>query len=1070
MDSLGFVRFTHYSVHEFLKSDYLHCHETLGIYSLAHRNERLGQEFIATSCLTSLMLEEIAAFGGLDGASDEEDKWTISGAVRNISRNRGDKTSKFLNRFRKLRSKIPILTYSLKHWVSYIQGLEILDTAVKSALLRLFNPKSPYLMTVMGMYKMDVQEKSLWPISQDDRWSIFCNNRFLGLHVAVFFGFEDVIRTLCRESNRYLLQTDSDGSTALHISQSLRTTRLLLDLDTGNATLEMKDFRGMTPLHRACSSNQDGSVPLLREMLRRKADPNGINGKGASPLHIAASTGGRYLLPKLKELKSYGADPNITCGPKSYNALQCLLSSNIAQWGGDAQLDEIMPAVDFLLQNGASPSDLAMSDAWPWARSERLLELLSSHGFDRSRCTLKESQKIHPYTPIRNPTRFDAIFLYSIQDLLRMGFTTTSLNCSNQQGNTVLHCLSKEYHQGTIDPRDLSKEINSLLLRGAEPNARDSISNATPLHYAAQWSSSISRTLILHEYTDLDAQDSVGRTALHIFCRKESRLSLQERITLIKLMFDFQKNKRNFDPNKQDTFGKTPLLYAALWSSQLVEILLHTKSHPIVDATITDYRGHNVLHAAVFKSQYNQHETGESSEYNPFSHHKHKLNELKDSKAFAIFNLIFPEHTGSLQIEAKDEIFGRNILHYASQWSPLIVEIIMEFPIDETLADTLMSTALHHAAYDSYQAQPLASWSTISRYRSRFSIQKATITRFLLRSGSRINPNAKNIFGQCALHYASQWSPQVVREILAAKTSPAADPNILDLDRDTAAHIAARYRTPMNRPLVTDRVEIIRLLHQKGADLSSRNNSGASVLHNAAEWSNVLMVELLDNYKLDLSAVDNTGATAAHYSAQEPPIEYYYAWLYSERVQVIRTLGMRGIDLNSRDYLGRSALHYASRWSFDCVQEFVSFPGLDVTAVDHQGNTALHFACARPQNGAPCSESVRAAIVRLLLAKGFECGFTNNDGIGAVYAAILNGGLKALETIRLLWENGADPFAVDNSGKSALDRLGESNATEAIALSDILKDLSPQIKSVPRNPADAVAISVQSKLDQTPPC
>jgi hypothetical protein len=180
------------------------------------------------------MLKEIGTLSQSPETVSENGTSAIAAAVRKITN--GRTTSKFLDEFCELRSRIPFLTYALNHWVGYIKDLGDLSEPVKGILLKLFDPGSLCLMTVVAMYKAD--ERHIWPIPRESRWSLFRDDRFLGLHVAVLFGFEDVIRHLCQADKSLLLETDSAGRTALHFSRNLKTTRFVLDMDPELRSLE----------------------------------------------------------------------------------------------------------------------------------------------------------------------------------------------------------------------------------------------------------------------------------------------------------------------------------------------------------------------------------------------------------------------------------------------------------------------------------------------------------------------------------------------------------------------------------------------------------------------------------------------------------------------------------------------------------------------------------------------------------------------------------------------------------------------------------------------------------------
>ena len=74
-----------------------------------------------------------------------------------------------------------------------------------------------------------------------------------------------------------------DGATALHLALTSFDSQIYQLLLDRAPSLEIRDARGFTPLHRAVYSSNEG----LRMLLAKKADFEAITFAGETPLHLA---------------------------------------------------------------------------------------------------------------------------------------------------------------------------------------------------------------------------------------------------------------------------------------------------------------------------------------------------------------------------------------------------------------------------------------------------------------------------------------------------------------------------------------------------------------------------------------------------------------------------------------------------------------------------------------------------------------------------------------------------------------------------------------------------------------
>ncbi|GMH40093.1 hypothetical protein BSKO_07997 [Bryopsis sp. KO-2023] len=145
-------------------------------------------------------------------------------------------------------------------------------------------------------------------------------------------------------------------------------------------------------------------------------------------------------------------------------------------------------------------------------------------------------------------------------------------------------------------------------------------------------------------------------------------------------------------------------------------------------------------------------------------------------------------------------------------------------------------------------------------------------------------------------------------------------------------------------------------------------------------------------------------------------------------VEDVRALLSKGVDVNSKDKQGTSAIHFASCKShLDIVQLLLS-KGVDIDVEDGAGRTPLHYAVIGgaaevvklllkkgvwidaydKDDDTPMHLAVRTAneaMVKLLLKGGAKLNIRNSKGLSVLGDALAN---KQVEMAKILMENGAD--------------------------------------------------------------
>ena len=177
-----------------------------------------------------------------------------------------------------------------------------------------------------------------------------------------------------------------------------------------------------------------------------------------------------------------------------------------------------------------------------------------------------------------------------------------------------------------------------------------------------------------------------------------------------------------------------------------------------------------------------------------------------------------------------------------------------------------------------------------------------------------------------------------------------------DTSRRTAIHLAARQGD----------VAILELLVDFGASIESRDGAGRTALHVASEYGRGSACGLLMRLGSDPETQDGAGRSAFHLSCcsetTDLPLIFlsrrpallensdrygrtglFYAAMHSNEsagLTIVRSLIQRHCNVNRRDAVGRTALHYAAEAGREAVVEALVQAGIDVSVIDGNGKTA----------------------------------------------------------------------------------------------------------------------------------
>jgi ankyrin repeat protein len=143
----------------------------------------------------------------------------------------------------------------------------------------------------------------------------------------------------------------------------------------------------------------------------------------------------------------------------------------------------------------------------------------------------------------------------------------------------------------------------------------------------------------------------------------------------------------------------------------------------------------------------------------------------------------------------------------------------------------------------------------------------------------------------------------------------------------------------------------------------------------------------------------------------------------------------RGEDLQKRDEIGNTALHWAARSGKTDVMQILLRNGMSIDAANHLGHTPLHLATT-------------AAAADVLLEAGASTAITDNNGATPLHLAAHDGRTEV--SVSLL-AHGADVTITDAQNRTPLDvAIAEGQIEVANLLKqDPIDDDAVQAKSSP---------------------
>lgn len=226
--------------------------------------------------------------------------------------------------------------------------------------------------------------------------------------------------------------------------------------------------------------------------------------------------------------------------------------------------------------------------------------------------------------------------------------------------------------------------------------------------------------------------------------------------------------------------------------------------------------------------------------------------------------------------------------------------------------------------------------------------------------------------------------------------------------------------TPLHWAVMRNREAAVRellRLHEGGfhGDVRAADAKGRTPLHIAAISNKLTLLPLLIEAGADIEAVTDDGDTPLHYAAEDA-------------LEFATQLIARGANVMARNKDGRTPLFvavtaysYLPEESTEKVFQLLKAHGADVNAQDNEGRTPLHSIAAMKDG----SDRLGASL--WLLANGADVNARDSSGRTPLHLAIVSGNRKLRP---ILLDHGADVNAADDHGLTPLHlavRQGEQD-------------------------------------------
>ncbi|MDH5680971.1 MAG: ankyrin repeat domain-containing protein, partial [Spirochaetota bacterium] len=192
------------------------------------------------------------------------------------------------------------------------------------------------------------------------------------------------------------------------------------------------------------------------------------------------------------------------------------------------------------------------------------------------------------------------------------------------------------------------------------------------------------------------------------------------------------------------------------------------------------------------------------------------------------------------------------------------------------------------------------------------------------------------------------------------------------------------------------KLQEVKRLIQKGADVNARDSHKDTALHSAAQGGKLEVVKYLLKKGADVNAKNNNGTTPLHFAAE-----------YGHK-NVVKWLLTSGADANAKNTGPETPLFLAVKKGHKDIARILLSKGAKIEEKMAYGGTALHLAAADNNHNA----------VTLLISLGAKINAKDENGRTPLFYGVQN---NLFKMIKLLISHGANINARDKEGKTPLD-------------------------------------------------
>jgi len=554
---------------------------------------------------------------------------------------------------------------------------------------------------------------------------------------------------------------------------------------------------------------------------------------------------------------------------------------------------------------------------------------------------------------------------------------------------------------------DVSK-VRSLIVNGAEVNAKEWGSYLTALQRAAMKGHEDVVKLLLAKGADIDAGKYHIGTALH-YVAENGFKEISELLI-----------SKGADINATNNAGDTPLHSAAnAGHKEIVELLIDKGAN----VNAKNSGGQTPLDIALSRNRKDIVELLVEKGAVPSSIHADaRLGDLAGAKALL---------EKGVDVNDKDEK-GMAPLHYAAQEGHKeLAEFLIAKGANVNGKDKYGYTPLNYAMW--YENKDIIKLLITKRADVNLKPEKdypplhyaiwnedAELVKLLVDHGAKFY--VKDMDGWTAFRYVVSSGDRELLKFFIAKGANASDFHTAawlgDLDKvkrlveqgtDVNTEDEQLKWTPLHWAAFTGPQDVLKFLLAKGANVNAKDEFNSTPLQYAAVNGYKEFVELLLAKGVDVNATDNWGSTPLHAAARKG------------HEGVVELLIAKGATVNTKDRNGRTPLYRAAMAGHRDIVEILVANGANIDTKDKSDRTALHMAAMRGRND----------VAELLIAKGAYINSRNANGQTPLHLSVSQG---RRDMVELLIAKGADVNARNKWNRTPLDIAVDRGHTEIVEL------------------------------------